>query len=141
MNIRNIKTVELDSLKVPLRNLRRRSQEFLSGSKKSQSSKPAEKSAKATPPAQLPSQTQATASTAPPPQATASTAPQLPAAADMNGTASNGASVPSYLLTGKVAVVTGSGKLTGGEIGSEALIRARARNGRRNSKGIGSPWC
>src|SRR5436305_7336001 len=46
LKIRDIKTVELDSLKVPLRNLRRRSQEFLSGSKKS--SKPAEKSTKAT---------------------------------------------------------------------------------------------
>ena len=28
----------------------------------------------------------------------------------MNGSASNGTDVPSYLLTGKVAVVTGSGK-------------------------------
>ena len=28
----------------------------------------------------------------------------------MNGTVSDGAKVPSYLLTGKVAVVTGSGE-------------------------------
>jgi hypothetical protein len=99
LKIRDIKTVELDSLKVPLRNLRRRSQEFLSGSKKS--SKPAEKSTKATQPA--PSQPQ--------PQASASAAPQI-TAADMNGAVSNGTAVPSYLLTGKVAVVTGSGKQT-----------------------------
>jgi hypothetical protein len=99
LKIRDIKTVELDSLKVPLRNLRRRSQEFLSGSKKS--SKPAEKSTKATQP--TPSQPQPQAS------ASASTAPQI-TAADMNGAVSNGAAVPSYLLTGKVAVVTGSGK-------------------------------
>ena len=99
LKIRDIKTVELDSLKVPLRNLRRRSQEFLSGSKKS--SKPAEKSTKATQSA--PSQPQPQAS------ASASVAPQI-TAADMNGTVSNGTAVPSYLLTGKVAVVTGSGK-------------------------------
>jgi hypothetical protein len=97
LKIRDIKTVELDSLKVPLRNLRRRSQEFLSGGKKS--SKPAEKTTKATQPA--PSQPQ--------PQASASVAPQI-TAADMNGTVSDGANVPSYLLTGKVAVVTGSGE-------------------------------
>jgi len=97
LKIRDIKTVELDSLKVPLRNLRRRSQEFLSGGKKS--SRPVEKSTKATQSA--PSQPQ--------PQASASVAPQI-TAADMNGTVSDGANVPSYLLTGKVAVVTGSGE-------------------------------
>jgi hypothetical protein len=99
LKTRDIKTVELDSLKVPLRNLRRRSQEFLSGGKKS--SKPVEKSTKATQSA--PSQPQ------PQPQASASVAPQI-TAADMNGTVSDSANVPSYLLTGKVAVVTGSGE-------------------------------
>ena len=102
------KTVALDSLRVPLRNLRRRSQEFLSSSKKSQPSKTAEKSAQATQPAPSPSQPPAQSQASPAPAS--AIAPQLPATADMNGSVSNGTNVPSYLLTGKVAVVTGSGE-------------------------------
>ena len=104
-----------------MRNLRRRSQEFLSGGKKS--SKSAEKAAKATQPAQSQAE----------PKSTTSVAPQLPATTStMNGAVETEEPVPSYLLTGKVAVVTGSGERhVDGNVEAELTI-SRAWNGRRN---------
>jgi hypothetical protein len=125
----------LDSLKVPLRNLRRRSQEFLSGKKSEKSSSTPNGTAKgvkssAQPAAQANGTAAAAQSTA---KSTSTTTEQAPQIADpqtmvtstMNGTASYEANVPSYLLTGKVAIVTGSGKSA-----SRAVSKSRAPNTR-----------
>jgi len=96
---------------VPLRNLRRRSQEFLSSSKKSQQPKQ-----------QTADKTADSNTTQPAPAKQSQAAPQI-TAADMNGSASHEAAVPSYLLTGKVAIVTGSGRGIGSETALELARR------------------